>query len=115
MSVSNHQKMADAEKAIGRNPHPDFKAVEAKRPGFSESTFSYTQTVKPDWELGSGGNDGGKSVDGSGAKHLGIDPYAEGRPAVSNYKLLISAIVPRPIGFISTLSADGEFLAVMRF
>lgn len=38
-----------------------------------------------------------------------IDPYEEGRPATSNYKLLISAIVPRPIGFCSTVSADGEF------
>lgn len=37
-----------------------------------------------------------------------IDPYEEGRPGISNYKLLISGIVPRPIGFISTRSADGK-------
>jgi len=37
-----------------------------------------------------------------------IDPYAEGRPAVSNYKLLISAIIPRPVGFVSTRSKDGS-------
>lgn len=36
--------------------------------------------------------------------HREIDPYAEGRLAGDNYKLLISAIVPRPIGFLSTLN-----------
>ncbi len=39
--------------------------------------------------------------------HIEIDPYAEGRPPVYNYKLLISGITPRPIGFISTISKDG--------
>jgi flavin reductase (DIM6/NTAB) family NADH-FMN oxidoreductase RutF len=38
---------------------------------------------------------------------VAIDPYEHGRPAHLNYKLLISAVVPRPIGFVSTLSADG--------
>lgn len=40
--------------------------------------------------------------------HIQIDPYASGRPAGFNYKLLISAIVPRPIAFVSTRSADGS-------
>jgi hypothetical protein len=102
-----HEQMADAEKAIGRNPHSDFKAVEAERPDWKSATFSYTKTAKPDWQVASGGNDGGKSIDES-KKHLEIDPYGEGRAAASNYKLLISAIVPRPIGFCSTVSGDGE-------
>lgn len=40
-----------------------------------------------------------------------IDPYEEGRPAVFNYKLLISTIIPRPIGFISTTSKDGSYFS----
>lgn len=31
----------------------------------------------------------------------------QGRPATFNYKLLISAIIPRPVGFVSTRSKDG--------
>ena len=41
-------------------------------------------------------------------KHVEIDPYAEGRPMMLNYKLLISGIVPRPIGFLSMQSVDGK-------
>ena len=37
-----------------------------------------------------------------------IDPHEEGRPVSSNYKLLISGIVPRPIALISTKSKDGQ-------
>jgi hypothetical protein len=101
----NHERMADAEKAMQRNPHPDFAKVEASRPPFhADAGLTYTQTVKTDWKYGGGANN---EKDGEGKKHIKIDPYAEGRPAASNYKLLISAIVPRPIGFISTVSADG--------
>ncbi|KAF2665756.1 hypothetical protein BT63DRAFT_434409 [Microthyrium microscopicum] len=99
--------MADAEKSIQRNPHPDFKAVEAGRPEWTSESFSYTKTKKPDWKYGEGGNDDGESVNGK-LKHVEIDPYAEGRMPQSNYKLLISAIVPRPVGFCSTVSADGK-------
>ncbi|QDS77504.1 hypothetical protein FKW77_000444 [Venturia effusa] len=86
----------DAEKAIKRNPHPDFKKVEASRPPWSKSTLEFTQTAKTNWKLGDGANDGGESLK---KNHVEIDPYEEGRPATFNYKLLISAIVPRPIGF----------------
>lgn len=41
-------------------------------------------------------------------QHVEIDPYAEGRPKSANYKLLISAVCPRPIGFASTISVDGK-------
>ncbi|RAH57368.1 flavo protein oxygenase [Aspergillus piperis CBS 112811] len=40
--------------------------------------------------------------------HHEIDPYAEDRPMVNNYRLLVSGIAPRPIGFISTGSSDGK-------
>ena len=94
----------DAEATIKRNPHPDFKKVEAERPPFDQSNkWHFTQTPKPNWKPGQGANDPNLSK-----THREIDPYAEGRPAVHNYKLLISGIVPRPIGFVSTISADGK-------
>ncbi|GAB7355115.1 hypothetical protein MBLNU459_g5691t1 [Dothideomycetes sp. NU459] len=103
---SNHENMMDSEKAVKRNPHPDFKTVEASRPDWDGSKeWRFTKTKKPDWKLGDGANDGGAGLK---KDHVEIDPYAEGRPAVSNYKLLISAIIPRPIGFVSTRSGDGS-------
>ena len=101
------QERADAEAKVKRNPHGDFKAVEASRPAWSqtEDGFKFTQTSNPAWKLGDGANDNGASLK---HEHIEIDPYADGRPAVSNYKLLISAIVPRPIGFVSTRSGDGK-------
>jgi flavin reductase (DIM6/NTAB) family NADH-FMN oxidoreductase RutF len=96
----------DAEAAIKRNPHPDFKKVEASRQPWDKSlSFNIKQTVNPDWKYGDGANDGGEGLK---VPHVEIDPYEEGRPAVWNYKLLISAIVPRPIGFVSTRSTDGS-------
>lgn len=90
---------------VKRNPHPDFKKLEASRPEFECSRqFHFTQTPQPDWKPGSGANDGGISLQ---KQHVEIDPYGPGRPAVSNYKLLISGIIPRPIGFVSTRSSDG--------
>ena len=100
-----HEQRADAEKHVGRNPHPDFSKVQASRPDWEEqSQWHFTKTRKPDWKLGEGANDGGESLK---KKHVEIDPYEEGRPAIFNYKLLISGIVPRPVGFISTRSEDG--------
>ncbi|KAK2000552.1 nitrilotriacetate monooxygenase component B [Colletotrichum falcatum] len=87
------------------NPHPDFKSVEASRPPFDPSLgVRFTKTVDPDWQLGGGANALGRSD----AAHVAIDPYEDGRPAVFNYKLLISSVVPRPIAFLSTRSADGS-------
>ncbi|OBR14425.1 nitrilotriacetate monooxygenase component B [Colletotrichum higginsianum IMI 349063] len=87
-----------------RNPHPDFKSIEAARPDFDASLgVRFTKTVDPDWKYGSGANALGRSD----AAHVAIDPHEEGRPAGFNYKLLISGVVPRPIAFLSTRSADG--------
>lgn len=100
-----HEQRLDSEKHVGRNPHPDFASVQASRPDWEEeSQFHFTKTRKPDWKLGDGANDGGECLK---KKHVEIDPYEEGRPAVFNYKLLISGIVPRPVGFIGTRSEDG--------
>ncbi|KAK4106198.1 hypothetical protein N658DRAFT_490801 [Parathielavia hyrcaniae] len=109
-------KTAAWEKQIQRNPHPDFKQVEASRPPFNPSTFfTYTQTPDPDWQFGSGANSTATTTtsptdqekEKKQKKHIPIDPHAPDRPAGFNYKLLISAIVPRPIAFLSTRSADG--------
>jgi len=106
MNPNAKQQMLDAEKSIKRNPHPDFKKVEASRPEWDASrAWGYTQTKSPNWKPGDGPNDGGECLT---KEHREIDPYAEGRPSVFNYKLLISAIVPRPIGFLSTISKDGQ-------
>ncbi len=98
------EKTAGWEKQIKRNPHPDFKQVEASRPPYDPSTrFTYTQTPDPHWQLGSGAN----TPPPPDKKHIAIDPHAASRPPGANYKLLISAVVPRPIAFLSTRSADG--------
>ncbi|KAF2843587.1 hypothetical protein M501DRAFT_994563 [Patellaria atrata CBS 101060] len=99
---------ADAEVTVRRNPHPDFPAVEASRPLWHEHPLTFTQQQNPSWKLGDGADDGGKSLklaDSPG--HREIDPYEEGRPAVFNYKLMISAVVPRPIGWVGTRTKEG--------
>ena len=102
---SAHEQRLDSEKTVGRNPHPDFRKVQAARENWREErSWNITKTRNPEWRLGDGANDAGTSLE---KEHVEIDPYAEGRPAIFNYKLLISGIVPRPIGFISTRSKDG--------
>ncbi|EAA28471.2 hypothetical protein GE21DRAFT_4540 [Neurospora crassa] len=107
------EKSAAFEKVLKRNPHGDFKAVEASRPAFDPSPkFTYFQTPQPDWAYGSGANSLAASASAETKKkdeqqHIVVDPYTEGRPPAFNYKLLISAIVPRPIALVSTRSADG--------
>jgi len=95
----------DNEKDIKRNPHADFKKVEGGREPWDKSRkWEMKQTADPNWKFGGGASDGGASLK---IPHVEIDPYEEGRPATSNYKLLISGIIPRPIGFLSTRSKDG--------
>ncbi len=102
-NIESKQKH-DAESTIKRNPHPDFEKVQASRPDFDhDHQYHFTKTPHPDWKYGTGGTD----KPSLSKNHVSIDPYAEGRPAVANYKLLISGIIPRPIGFLSTVSADG--------
>ncbi|GAM86234.1 hypothetical protein ANO11243_042460 [Dothideomycetidae sp. 11243] len=83
----------------------NFKAIQASRPDFSHSNrpIEVTKQPDPDWEFGDGVR--GRSL---ANKHLEIDPYSSDRPMINNYRLLISGIAPRPIGFISTVSKDGQ-------
>ncbi|KAI2823534.1 hypothetical protein CBS133816_9060 [Aspergillus niger] len=84
----------------------DFEKKQASRPGFKRDVpVTFSQPPNPSWKQGEGANDGGESLK---KNHIEIDPYEEGRPAASNYKLLISGIVPRPIALISTKSKDGK-------
>ncbi len=102
-----HEISAQKEAEIKRHNHGNFKEVEASRPAWDHaSTFRYTQTVDPSWTFGGGAN--GSDPAAATAQHRAIDPYAAGRPQRANYTLLISAVVPRPIGFVSTLAADGR-------
>ena len=103
-----HEQKLDSEATIKRNPHGNFKEVEASRPAWREpqgDPFPFTQTRNPAWQAGDGANDNGASLK---HEHISIDPYAPGRPAAFNYKLMISAIIPRPVGFVSTRSVDGS-------
>ena len=95
-----HLQSAELEKQIQRNPHPDFAKVEASRPDYIQTDFTFTKTPDPGWTPRSGASD----KLGNDKKSIAIDPYEEGRPSGFNYKLLISAIVPRPIGLISSMS-----------
>lgn len=90
---------------VKRNPHPDFNKVEQERPSFNkDDTWKYTQSPDVNWKVGSGAT----SDEWKHHKKISIDPYGEGRSPVDNYKTLISAVVPRPIGFVSTVSKDGK-------
>lgn len=101
-----HEQKFDAEKTIKRNPHGNFKDVEGARPDWrKDEELVFTKTKNTNWKPGQGANDDGASLK---HEHIDIDPYQDGRPAAFNYKLLISAIIPRPIGFISTRSKDGK-------
>jgi flavin reductase (DIM6/NTAB) family NADH-FMN oxidoreductase RutF len=82
-----------------------FKDLEATRQDFDSSTkFGISKTVSPDWKWGDGANDRDSGLE---KKHIEVDPSDPGRSAMSNYKLLISGIIPRPIGFLSTQNEDG--------
>ncbi|KAJ5158115.1 FMN-binding split barrel-related protein [Penicillium coprophilum] len=84
----------------------EFEKTQASRPDFRrDAEITYTKSPNPKWKEGDGANDGGESLK---KDHVEIDPNEEGRPVVSNYKFLISAMVPRPIALVSTQSADGK-------
>lgn len=85
----------------------NFNEIQSKRPNFdhSRTPIEVTKSPYPDWGYGQGVPDGGVSAS---KNHVEIDPYVSDRPMVNNYRLLVSGIAPRPIGFISTISGDGE-------
>ncbi|KAJ9144618.1 FMN-binding split barrel [Pleurostoma richardsiae] len=92
---------------------PDFKKRENSRPDFNRALHPVTvsKTPDPEWTWGAGVR-GREPTEppptASEPTHVDIDPYAEGRSMMANYRLLVSGVVPRPIGFLSTVSADGR-------
>lgn len=100
---------AESTAAPAKNPFvltpslEQFKETEALRKPFDQSLgVSVSQTPAPNWKYGDGANDS-SSLEKS---HIELDPNEDGRPMISNYKLLISAI-PRPVSFVSTVAKDG--------
>lgn len=88
-----------------RNPR-DFKATENSRPDWDEArSFTWTKTKRPDWRIGDGANN---KNDPSSTAQISIDPYEEGRDPAFNYRLITSAVVPRPTAVVSTISKDGS-------
>ncbi|GKZ19586.1 hypothetical protein AbraIFM66951_002861 [Aspergillus brasiliensis] len=89
--------------------HHDFHETESQRPDFDHhSPISVTKSPYPSWTYGQGVSDNNNNNNSASKTHHEIDPYAEDRPMVNNYRLLVSGIAPRPIGFISTVSGDGK-------
>ena len=89
---------------MGRNPR-DFKSTENTRPDWNhDAPFVWTKTKNPDWKIGDGANDKDRL---SQVEQISIDPHEEGRDPAFNYRLITSAVIPRPTAVISTVSADG--------
>lgn len=85
----------------------NFIEAEAKRPEFGElnSPIEVSKSPNPTWDYGQGVH---RSLEDASTAHVEINPSASDRPMWKNYRLLLSGIVPRPIGFISTVSGDGK-------
>lgn len=87
-----------------RNPR-DFKATESSRPDWRETRFVWTKTKQPNWKIGDGANNKDKL---SGINQVSVDPFEEGRDPAANYRLITSAVIPRPTAVVSTVSKDGQ-------
>ncbi|KAM5386673.1 hypothetical protein ACJZ2D_000636 [Fusarium nematophilum] len=87
----------------------NFNETVASRPDFDHSgaPIEVTKSPDPTWSFGEGVRTG-PPPSAEDKVHREIDPYGPDRSVAQNYRLLISGIAPRPIGFISTLSADGK-------
>ncbi|RTE78035.1 hypothetical protein BHE90_007491 [Fusarium euwallaceae] len=87
----------------------NFEETIANRPDFDHSgePIEITKSPDPSWTFGEGVRTG-PPPSPEEKVHQEIDPYSPDRSVSQNYRLLISGIAPRPIGFISTLSADGK-------
>ncbi|KAK1635884.1 hypothetical protein BDP81DRAFT_430490 [Colletotrichum phormii] len=84
----------------------NFEEIQTKRPDFDHSNARIEVTKSPDptWSYGQGV----RTRVSKSATHKEIDPYASDRSMINNYRLLVSGIAPRPVGFRSTLSKDGK-------
>ena len=84
----------------------NFAETEAQRPAFDHfKLVEVTKSPYPKWTYGEGVPDNGASL---AQEHHEIDPYAPDRPMINNYRLLVSGIAPRPVGFLSTVNSKGQ-------
>ncbi|KAI0689971.1 hypothetical protein BC835DRAFT_1366702 [Cytidiella melzeri] len=81
-----------------------------ERPPFNpQAAFKFTQPPNPEWDLGQGLPEGGPNAKEwnedlkKGWKSFNLSEI----PSRDTYMLLTSAIVPRPIAFVASESADG--------
>ena len=79
--------------------------ADSKPPWCRNESTSGTGNLDSTWRYGSGATNGGESLSKT---HVEIDPFAEGRPIFHKYSPLVSDIVPRPIGSVSTISKNGK-------
>ncbi|KAI5857269.1 hypothetical protein BZA05DRAFT_331810 [Tricharina praecox] len=84
---------------MSRAPRKSPEALPAFR---ASADITKTAAPNPRWQIGSGA-----SSPPTTAATLSIDPYSPTRTAGDNYRLLVSGIIPRPIGFVSTLGSTG--------
>lgn len=123
-SSRNSTTPAGANPFVLSSRHADFAKVQENRPTFDRSLpIITTQSPNPVWKYGEGAQtdrllDRPATTNTCTAPqqqpqaeqaigHTEIDPNAPGRAMIENYQVLISGI-PRPISFISTVSADGS-------
>lgn len=91
-----------AKASLRPETYADFKAQASTRPKFDSSrSFKLTQVPCPEWKAGQGAI----SDEWKQHKKVTIDPQT--RDNTENYKTLISGVVPRPIGFVSSVDKDG--------
>ncbi|WVQ71070.1 hypothetical protein IAR50_000595 [Cryptococcus sp. DSM 104548] len=89
--------------------HQPFKEVEAARPDFNaDINPTFTKTPNPDFKPGQGLNDL-PSAGTFGASEKGWKAIIpENEAGADVYKMMISAITPRPIAFVSSLGDNGK-------
>ncbi|GAA5834975.1 hypothetical protein JCM3766R1_002058 [Sporobolomyces carnicolor] len=89
--------------------HPPFHEVEASRPDFDHSkSLSYTKTPNPTWAIGSGAS---AHSDATLSPESTFEINPDLMPASDKgklYKMLISAVTPRPIAFVASVDKDGN-------
>lgn len=84
----------------------NFEKTQAQRADFDHTKpIEVTKSPYPDWKYGQGAPDNEAIVTQG---HHEIDPYAPDRPMINNYRLLVSGIAPRPVGFLSTVNSKGQ-------
>ncbi|UJO11918.1 hypothetical protein CLAFUW4_02170 [Fulvia fulva] len=87
-----------------RNPR-DFKATENSCPDWPSTEFIWIKIKNPNWKIGEGA---ANKNDPSKTTQISIDPHEPGRDPAFNYRLITSAVIPRPTAVVSTISKDGQ-------